>query len=131
MSAELLNALDQLEKEKGISKESIICAIEEALNVSYGKNLETPADTRVEYNRENGQIKLYARKTVVEEVTDENCQLSLAEARSIDPEFELDDVAEFEITPSDFGRLASQKAKQIIIQKINKEEYLERRRKHD
>ena len=76
MSAELLNALDQLEKEKGISKESIICAIEEALNVSYGKNLETPADTRVEYNRENGQIKLYARKTVVEEVTDENCQLS-------------------------------------------------------
>lgn len=122
MSAELLNALDQLEKEKGISKESIICAIEEALNVSYGKNLETPADTRVEYNRENGQIKLYARKTVVEEVTDENCQLSLAEARSIDPEFELDDVAEFEITPSDFGRLASQKAKQIIIQKIREEE---------
>ena len=122
MSAELLNALDQLEKEKGISKESIICAIEEALNVSYGKNLDTPADTRVEYNRENGQIKLYARKTVVEEVTDENCQLSLAEARSIDPEFELDDVAEFEITPSDFGRLASQKAKQIIIQKIREEE---------
>ena len=122
MSAELLNALDQLEKEKGISKEVIICAIEEALNASYGKNLETPADTRVEYNRENGQIKLYARKTVVEEVTDENRQLSLAEARMIDPEFELDDVAEFEITPSDFGRLASQKAKQIIIQKIREEE---------
>ncbi len=122
MSAELLNALDQLEKEKGISKEVIICAIEEALNASYGKNLETPADTRVEYNRENGQIKLYARKTVVEEVTDENRQLSLAEARTIDPEFELDDIAEFEITPSDFGRLASQKAKQIIIQKIREEE---------
>ena len=122
MSAELLSALDQLEKEKGISKESIICAIEEALNASYGKNLESPADTRVEYNRENGQIKLYARKTVVEEVTDENCQLSLEEARRIDPEFELDDVAELEITPSDFGRLASQKAKQIIIQKIRKEE---------
>ena len=122
MSAELLSALDQLEKEKGISKESIICAIEEALNASYGKNLDSPADTRVEYNRENGQIKLYARKTVVEEVTDENCQLSLEEARNIDPEFELDDVAEFEITPSDFGRLASQKAKQIIIQKIREEE---------
>ncbi len=122
MSAELLSALDQLEKEKGISKESIICAIEEALNASYGKNLETPADTRVEYNRENGQIKLYARKVVVEEVTDENCQLSLEEAREIDPEFELDDVAEFEITPSDFGRLASQKAKQIIIQKLREEE---------
>lgn len=122
MSAELLNALDQLEKEKGISKETIICAIEEALNASYGKNLETPADTRVEYNRENGQIKLYARKTVVEEVTDENCQLSLEEAREIDPEFELNDVAEFEITPADFGRLASQKAKQIIIQKLREEE---------
>ena len=122
MSAELLSALDQLEKEKGISKESIICAIEEALNASYGKNLETPADPRVEYNRENGQIKLYARKVVVEEVTDENCQLSLEEAREIDPEFELDDVAEFEITPSDFGRLASQKAKQIIIQKLREEE---------
>ena len=122
MSAELLSALDQLEKEKGISKESIISAIEEALNASYGKNLDSPADTRVEYNRETGQIKLYARKVVVEEVTDENCQLSLQEAREIDPEFELDDVAEFEITPSDFGRLASQKAKQIIIQKIREEE---------
>lgn len=122
MSAELLSALDQLEKEKGISKEVIISAIEEALNASYSKNAESTADTRVEYNRENGQIKVYARKTVVEEVTDENCQLSLAEARTIDPEFELDDVAEFEITPSDFGRLASQKAKQIIIQKLREEE---------
>ena len=69
MSAELLFALEELEKEKGIDKEIIISAIEEALNASYGKS-ETECNTRVEFNRENGEIKVYAQKEVVEFVMD-------------------------------------------------------------
>ncbi|MBE7058439.1 MAG: transcription termination/antitermination protein NusA [Ruminococcaceae bacterium] len=121
MSAELLFALDELEKEKGIDKEVIISAIEEALNASYGKS-ETECNTRVEFNRETGEIKVYAQKEVVEVVENDTAELSLAEAREIDPEFEIGDFAEFEITPKNFGRLAAQKAKQIIIQKLREEE---------
>lgn len=121
MSAELLYALNELEKERGVDKEIIISAIEEALNASYGKT-EEDANTRVEFNRETGEIRVFAQKEVVEEVTDENSELSLAEARKIDPEFDLGDIAEFEITPKNFGRIAAQKAKQIIIQKIREEE---------
>lgn len=122
MSMELLYALDELEKERGVDKNVIIAAIEEALNVSYGKSADSPADTRVEFNRETGEIKVYARKVVVAEVSDENREFSLEEARKMDPEFNLDDIAEFEITPRNFGRIAAQKAKQIIIQKIKEEE---------
>lgn len=121
MSAELLFALDELEKEKGIDKEVIISAIEEALNTSYSKS-ETEINTRVEFNRETGEIKVFARKEVVEQVENDSSELSLEEARQIDPEFDLGDIAEFEITPRNFGRLAAQKAKQIIIQKLREEE---------
>ena len=121
MSAELLFALDELEKDKGIDKEIIIAAIEEALNASYGKS-ETDGNTRVEFNRDTGDIKVYAQKEVVEAVENDTTELSLEEARKIDPEFEIGDIAEFEITPKNFGRLAAQKAKQIIIQKLREEE---------
>ena len=121
MSAELLYALGELEKDKGIDKEIIIAAIEEALNASYGKS-ETEGNTRVEFNRDTGDIKVYAQKEVVEAVENDTTELSLEEARKIDPEFEIGDIAEFEITPKNFGRLAAQKAKQIIIQKLREEE---------
>lgn len=121
MSAELLYALDELEKDKGIDREVIIAAIEEALNASYGKS-ETEGNTRVEFNRETGDIKVYAQKEVVEKMENDTTELSLEEARKIDPEFEIGDIAEFEITPKNFGRLAAQKAKQIIIQKLREEE---------
>ena len=105
MSAELLYALDELEKDKGIDREVIIAAIEEALNASYGKS-ETEGNTRVEFNRETGDIKVYAQKEVVEKMENDTTELSLEEARKIDPEFEIGDIAEFEITPKNFGRLA-------------------------
>lgn len=121
MGSELLFALEELEKDKGIDKEVIISAIEEALNASYGKT-ETQSNTRVDFNRETGEIKVFAQKEVVETVENDTEELSLEEARKIDPEFEIGDFAEFEITPKNFGRLAAQKAKQIIIQKIREEE---------
>lgn len=76
MSAELLYALDELEKDKGIDREVIIAAIEEALNASYGKS-ETEGNTRVEFNRETGDIKVYAQKEVVEKwkTTRRSCPL--------------------------------------------------------
>ena len=126
MSAELLYALNELEKDKGIDKEIIIKAIEDALNTSISRASEPGMpkgrNTRVEFNRETGEIRCYERKVVVDEVTDPATELSLEEARKMDPEFEVDDVAEFEITTRNFGRLAAQKAKQIIIQKIREEE---------
>ncbi len=126
MSAELLFALNELEKERGIEKEVIIKAIEEALNSSYNKISEASstktANTRVEFNRNTGEIKCFERKTVVENVTNSAMEISLEEARKLDPEFDIDDIAEFEITTKNFGRLAAQKAKQIIIQKIREEE---------
>ena len=121
MSAELLYALDELEKDKGIDKEIIIAAIEEALNASYGKS-EKEGNKRVEFKSATGDIKLYEQKEVVEAVENDTTELSLEEARKIDPEFEIGDIAEFEITPKNFGRLAAQKAKQIIIQKLREEE---------
>lgn len=121
MSMELLLALDELEKEKGIDKEVIISAIEEALNTSYAKS-ETEINSRVDFDRTTGEIRVLAQKEVVDDVTDDSTQLSLEEAREIDPEFAIGDIAEFEITPKDFGRLAAQKAKQIIIQKLREEE---------
>jgi len=122
MSAELLFALTELQKDKGIDKEVIIKAIEEALNATYSNNGEYSENTSVEFDRETGKISVYARKTVVETVTDDTCQLSLEEAQKMDPNAELDDIAEFEVTPKNFGRLAAQKAKQIIVQKIREEE---------
>ena len=79
MSAEVLLALEELEKEKGIDKEVIISAIEAALNASYGKS-ETETNTRVEFNRETGEIKVYAQKEVVEVVENDTAELSLEEA---------------------------------------------------
>ena len=130
MSSELLDALELLEKEKGIDKEIFISAIEEALITAYGTGpdaTKTPKENEVnnkevKFDRETGEIKLYINKTVVEEVTDPGSEISLAEAREIDPEFELGEVAQFEETPADFGRLASQKAKHIITQKIREKE---------
>ncbi len=122
--SELYDALLALEKEKGINKEVIIQAIEEALNTAYGKS-ETGMDIRVEFNE--GDIRIYAQKVVVEHVTDPKTEFSLEEARKIDPEFIVGDIAEEDVTNTEFdreriGRLMAQKGKQLIVQKLREEE---------
>ncbi len=122
--SELYDALVALAKEKGIKEEVIIQAIEEALSTAYGKS-ETGMNTRVEFN--NGDIRIYAEKTVVENVTDPKTEFSLEEARKIDPEFAVGDIAEEDVTHTDFekvniGRLIAQKGKQLIVQKLREEE---------
>ncbi|MBO5077998.1 MAG: transcription termination/antitermination protein NusA [Clostridia bacterium] len=122
--SELYDAVVALAKEKGIKKEIIIQAIEEALNTAYGRE-STGMDTRVEFN--DGDIRVYAQKVVVEHVTDPKTEFSLEEARKIDPEFIVGDIAEEDVTHTEFekvnvGRLIAQKGKQLIVQKLREEE---------
>ncbi len=119
---ELIEALGQIEKEKGISKEILLEAIENSL-VAACKNEYGKADNiRVIMNRETGDIKVYAEKTVVEEVDDPELEISIADAKLKDSTYELGDTVQIEVVPRNFGRIAAQKAKQVVVQKIREEE---------
>ena len=122
MSMEFIEALSEIEREKGISKDVLIEAIEAALISSYKRNFNTAQNVRVDINRDTGQIKVYARKTIVEEVLDPRLEISLEAAREINPHYQLDDIAEIEVTPRDFGRIAAQTAKQVVTQRIREAE---------
>ena len=119
---ELIEALDQIEKEKGISKAILLEAMENSL-VAACKNEYGKADNiKVNIDRETGDVVVYAEKEVVDEVEDEVLQISLANARLRDIKCELGDIVNIEVTPRNFGRIAAQKAKQVVVQKIREEE---------
>ena len=122
MNSEFISAIADLEKEKGISKELLIDAIEQALVSAYKKNYGTSDNVRVDIDRETGDINVYMRRDVVEEVEDPFSQASLEEAQEIDPEYEIGDVIEYQVTPKDFGRIAAQTAKQVVVQRIREAE---------
>ena len=122
MNTELLEALTILEKEKEISKETLLDAIENSL-ISACKNHFGKADNiKVVMNRETCEYSLYAEKTVVEEVEDPLMEVSLAEAKMKDANFELGDIVQFPIESKSFSRIATQNAKNLILQKIREEE---------
>ena len=121
---ELLEALNQIEKEKDISKEILLEAIENSL-LAACKNQYGKADNiTVSINRETGAFNVYAEKEIVEEVEDDVLQITLAEAKLKYPRKKLavGDVIKMEVTPKNFGRIAAQKAKQVVVQKIREEE---------
>ncbi|HWJ03350.1 MAG TPA: transcription termination factor NusA [Verrucomicrobiae bacterium] len=122
MNMEFIEALQELEKQKGISAEILLEAIEAALISAYKKNFGSLQNVRVSMERSTGVIKVYARKAVVEEVTDSRAEVGLAEARRTDPNYEIGDVVEYEVTPRDFGRIAAQTAKQVVVQRIREAE---------
>ncbi|GAA0395247.1 transcription termination factor NusA [Paenibacillus motobuensis] len=122
MSMDFIEALNDLEREKGISKDILFEAIEAALISSYKRNFNTAQNVRVDMNRHTGSIRVFARKLIVEEVLDPRTEISLHSAREINPSFQLDDVAEIEVTPRDFGRIAAQTAKQVVTQRIREAE---------
>ena len=99
INKEFIQALKDLEKERGISMDVILEAMEAALIAAYKKNFGSSQNVRVEINKETGEVHVYYRKTVVEEVEDDRMEISLAEARTLDPDFELGDVLESEVTP--------------------------------
>ncbi|MDN4616510.1 transcription termination factor NusA [Paenibacillus sp. PsM32] len=122
MSMEFIEAMNELERDRGISKDILFEAIEAALISSYKRNFNAAQNVRVDMNRNTGVIKVFARKNVVEEVMDVRTEISVVSAREINPNFQLDDVAEIEVTPRDFGRIAAQTAKQVVTQRIREAE---------
>ena len=122
MNSEFIEALRDLEKEKGINMDVLIEAIEAALISAYKKHYGSSQNVRVEINREDGDIHVFYRKDVVEEIDDERIQISLAEARQYDPDFEPGDMFESEVTPRSFGRIAAQTAKHVVVQRLREAE---------
>lgn len=122
MNLELIQALHDLEKEKGIDFEVLVEAIEAALISAYKKNFGTLQNVRAFFDRETGEIKVFSRKTVLEEISDARMEIALQEARKLDPRYELGDIVETEVTPQNFGRIAAQTAKQVVVQRIREAE---------
>ena len=122
MNREFIKAVEELEKEKEISKDLLIEAIESALVSAYKKNYGTSQNVRVNIDKETGDIDVYMRKDIVEEVEDGLVEISLEEAREKDPKFQIGDVMEIQVTPRDFGRIAAQTAKQVVVQRIREAE---------
>ncbi|QLE64209.1 Transcription termination protein NusA [Furfurilactobacillus rossiae] len=122
MSKELVGALDALEQEKGIKKQVVIEALEAALVSAYKRNYNQAANVDVEFNERKGDIKVYAVKTVVEDVENDQLQVSLQDAVAINRAYEIGDEIKFEVTPKNFGRIAAQTAKQVIMQRVREAE---------
>ena len=119
---ELILALEELEKEKGMDKEYLLEAIETALVTAYKRNFDSLENVKVEMDRQTGATHLYAIKKVVEKVEDPETEIELKEAQKINPDYNVDDEINIEIVPRDFGRIAAQTAKQVIIQKLREAE---------
>lgn len=128
MNKDFLDALTELEREKNISKEDIITAIEDAVELAYKKNYGNYPNVRVLVDREDGEVLVLMSKEVVSEVEDDMMEVSLEEARSYDERYEVGDVIEYQVDPKNFGRIAAQTAKQVVVQRIRE---AERRNSYD
>ncbi len=122
MNKELMEALDILEKEKNISKETLLEAIENSLITACKNHFGKSDNIKVYINSETGDFAVYAQKTVVEQVEDEVTEISLEKAKMMDSKYELGDTVNVEVKSKEFGRIATQNAKNVILQKIREEE---------
>ena len=119
---ELILALEELEKEKGIKKEELLESIRTALITAYKRNFDALENVDVKMDEQTGATHIYAIKEVLERANDDALEISLEEARKINKDLNLGDSVEVEIVPRDFGRIAAQTAKQVIIQKLRETE---------
>ena len=119
---ELIEAIEELEKERGINKEYLLESLEAALVTAYKRNFDSAENVKVTMDEKTGDIKVYSVKEVVEKVENEMLQISLEEAKKENKKAKVGDTVEFEIIPRDFGRIAAQTAKQVIVQKIREAE---------
>ena len=119
---ELILALEELEKEKGIKKEYLLESIETALVTAYKRNFDSKENVRVTMDKQTGEVHLYSVKEVSEVVEDGNLQISLENAKKINPKAEIGDQVNIELAPKDFGRIAAGTAKQVIVQKLREAE---------
>ena len=121
---EVILALKAIAEEKGISEEMLFETLEDAMIAAYKKNYVNSGsqNVRVNIDRETGEIKVFSLRRIVEEVMDPQDEITLEEAKEIDPRYELLDVVENEVTPANFARVAAQSAKQIVTQRIKEAE---------
>ena len=133
MNQEFIRALDVIQEEKSIDKEELIQAIEAAITTAYKKNYGNAHNVEINIDRENGDIQVFALKEIVEVPENDHSQISLEKAREVDSNYQVGDFFRKEVRPRDFGRIAAQNAKQLIIQRIKEAErniiyndYLER-----
>ncbi len=119
---ELVSAMDELEKERGIKKEYLIESLESALVTAYKKNFDSEDNVKVNINGDTGEIHVYSVMEVVEKSEDPLLEISLEKAKKINPDVKIGDTVDIEIMPKDFGRIAAQTAKQVVVQKIREVE---------
>jgi len=122
MVTELKRVIDQVSREKGVDREVLIKTLEEAVKAAAKKKLGPSYDLEVTFNEEMGEIEVFEFKDVVEKVTDEHVEVSLEEAHRIDPESEIGDSLGIKMDTDEFGRIAAQSAKQVIMQRLREAE---------
>lgn len=126
MNEEFISALREIVKDKGISEELIFDTIDDALVAAYKKNYSSAnaqaQNVKVYMNRETGEFHVFAQKEVVETVFDDITEISLEEAKLLNSKYQLGDIADIEVTPKNFGRVAAQLAKQVVVQRIKEAE---------
>jgi len=122
LNTELIEALNDLERERGIKKEIVCEALEAALISAYKKNFGAKQNVFVSINRENGSVHVYDRRNVVEVVEDPDLEIDVETAQLRDPGALPGDFYDTEVTPRDFGRISAQNAKQVIMQRIKEAE---------
>ncbi|MCL2549163.1 MAG: transcription termination factor NusA [Symbiobacteriaceae bacterium] len=133
MNTELIEALHQVVREKHIPEDVLFQAIEQAMVSAYKRNFGSAQNVRVVLDRETGSITVLSQRKIVEEVSDLKTEISLEEARVANPESQVGEFYDTEVTPRDFGRIAAQTAKQVVVQRIREaergyvyEQYVER-----
>ena len=119
---ELILALEELEKEKGIKKEYVLESIETALVTAYKRNFDALENVKVDIDHKTGATHIYSVKEIVENANDEVTEISLEDAHKINKNLQYGDTVDIEIVPKDFGRIAAQTAKQVIVQKLREVE---------
>lgn len=122
MNAEFIEALNSLEKDRGIPKDVLLNTIEDAVLAAYKKNYGPYHKVRVLIDPDTGTLMVLIRREIVEAVEDPNTQMSLDEAHEIDPRYEVGDYIEYQVMPKEFGRVAAQTAKQVVVQRIREKE---------
>jgi N utilization substance protein A len=122
MNQEFIRALDVIQEEKSIDKEELIQAIEAAITTAYKKNYGNSHNVEINIDRESGDIQVFALKEIVEIPENDHSQISLEKAREVDSNYAVGDFFRKEVRPRDFGRIAAQNAKQLIIQRIKEAE---------
>ena len=122
MSSELFESLELIEEEKGIRRDIILDALESALVSAYRKHFGAAQDVSVVFDEKSGGIRIIARKTVVEEVADKETEIAVDAAKTINDKYEIGDIAEIEVTPKSFGRIAAQTARQVVFQRMHEAE---------